>query len=521
MLKQQITDYCNATYPQGTLRLLKDKMFIKIFGKQAYDTIQTHNTFLADEYPLTVLVYNYLNDIVAQPLCKQCQGPTKFNPTNKWPIYCSNKCRFADSAATTAKRQQTNLEKYGTTNVLVSKHGFEKSKQTHLQKYGAEHYNMTAEYRERHKSGDIVRTPNIEQQRKTFRTNFYNKLHELVPTLIPLFDLEQYIKHGAGSYHNYLWSCKVCSHKFERWLNLGMRPICPQCAPTGTQHEVDVKNFLHKHGIEYKYRNRKLLGNGTEIDLFIPSKNIGIEIDGLYWHHELRVGKTYHLDKTNAAEKQGIRLIHIFGDEFHRKERVVYNRLKHILGIVHRRIFARKCVVREVDSSTKSKFLNKYHIQGDGKGYIHLGLFHRNRLVAVMDIGKQRPGIGKTSEEGVMELIRFATVSNFTIVGGASKLLKHFQRMNITNKLISYADRRWSNGDVYKKLGFKLINTSSPNYWYTNNFTERLHRIGFQRSQLAAKLLKYDPTLSERDNMLNNKFYRVWDCGTLRYELTW
>lgn len=520
MLKQQITNYCNSNYPDGTLRFLKDKMFIKTFGQQAYDTIQSHNNFLVDQYPLPVLVHNYLNDITIQPTCKQCSSPTKFNTNNKWPVYCSNKCRFADSATTTTKRKQTNLEKYGATNVLASHHGIEKSKQTHLEKYGVSHYNMTAEYRERHKTGDIVRKHNPELLRTTFRTNFFNKLNDIVPNLIPLFDLNHFIEHGAGSYHNYQWECRVCSHRFERWLNLGMRPICPHCAPTGTQHEVEMKDFLHKHGIEYKYRSRKLLGDGTEVDLFIPSKNIGIEIDGLYWHHEQRVGKQYHLDKTEAAEKQGIRLIHIFGDELHRKERVVYNRLKHILGLVSRRVYARNCEVREISNNIKAKFLNKYHIQGDGNGSIHLGLFYRNRLVSVMDIGRQRPGIGKTTDN-CMELIRFATVANFTVVGGAGKLLKHFQRMNTTNKLVSYADRRWSEGSVYTKLGFKLTSKSAPNYWYTKNFTERLHRIGFQRSQLEKKLETYDSSLSERDNMLNNKFYRVYDCGTLRYELTW
>ena len=520
MLKQRITDFCNSTYPDGTLRFLKDKMFIKNFGQQAFDVIHGHNSFLVDEYPLPVLVYNYLNDITTQPTCKQCQSPTKFNPTNKWPIYCSNKCRFADSSTTTAKRQQTNIAKYGATNVLASNHGKQKSKQTHLEKYGVEHYNMTSEYSQRHKTGDIVRVANTDLQRKTVRTNFYNKLTDIVPTLEPLFDVDYFIEHGAGSYHNYQWKCKVCTHKFERWLNLGMRPMCPQCAPTGTQHEVELKDFLHSHGLEYKFRNRSLLGNGLEIDLFIPSKNVGIEIDGLFYYHELKVGDKYHLDKTIAAEKNGIRLIHIFGDELYRKERVVYSRLKHILGLVKRSVYARKCTVKQISNTLKSKFLNKYHIQGDGKGSIHLGLFKGSRLLAVMDFGKQRPGIGKTSDD-CMELIRFATVANFNIVGGAGKMLKHFQRMNITNKLVSYADRRWSNGDVYEKLGFKLVSKSAPNYWYTKNFTERLHRIGFQRAQLEKKLENYDPNLSERDNMLNNKFYRVYDCGTLRYELAW
>jgi hypothetical protein len=137
-----------------------------------------------------------------------------------------------------------------------------------------------------------------------------------------------------------------------------------------------------------------------------------------------------------------------------------------------------------------------------------------------MDFGKQRPGIGKGTGDA-MELIRFASISNFNVVGGASKLLKAFKQQSDIRKLVSYADRRWSVGNVYEKLGFKLTATSKPNYWYTKNFTERLHRIGFQRAQLEKKLPSYDENLTERDNMLNNKFYRVWDCGTLRYELNW
>ena len=518
MLKQQITSFCDQQY-KGSLRFIKDKLFIKQFGQTAYDTIQRHNSFLVEEYPLSVKVYNYLYDINQQPLCKTCNGVVKFNSTKQWLTYCSKKCRGADSAVT-EKRRSTNIQKYGSSNYLASEQGLNKSKESHLKRYGVTHYNKTQAYVDRIKSGDIVRTFDGDKYRKTVRTKFYNDLRTVVPTLTPLFTEEKYIKHGASSYHEYDWQCDVCGHKFQRWLNIGLRPLCPHCLPQGTEHERLIKDFLHKHGVEYVFRSKKLLNNNLEIDIYIPSKRVGIEINGLYYHKEQNVGVQYHLDKTLAAQANGIRLIHIFGDEMHRKSSIVLTRLKHILGLNKRNVHARKCVVQPISNATKSKFLNKYHIQGDGHGSIHLGLFYRNRLVAVMDFGKQRPGIGKSTGVAI-ELIRFASIANFNIVGGAGKLLKAFQRQTGINKLVSYADRRWSVGNVYEKLGFKLTATSKPNYWYTKNFTERLHRIGFQRAQIAKKLPNYNASLTERDNMLNNKFYRVWDCGTLRYELTW
>ena len=65
------------------------------------------------------------------------------------------------------------------------------------------------------------------------------------------------------------------------------------------------------------------------------------------------------------------------------------------------------------------------------------------------------------------ELSRFCSLCNYQILGGASKLLKYFKE-NYQNEIpiISYADRRWSIGDLYKALGFEFVHYSSPSYWY-------------------------------------------------------
>ena len=94
------------------------------------------------------------------------------------------------------------------------------------------------------------------------------------------------------------------------------------------------------------------------MDIYIPSKNIAIEYNGLYWHSEkLGKHKDYHLDKTKLANSLGVRLIHIFEDEWKGNKDVVKNRLRHILGCVKGMIYARKCTISEINTDLKDNFL--------------------------------------------------------------------------------------------------------------------------------------------------------------------
>lgn len=63
------------------------------------------------------------------------------------------------------------------------------------------------------------------------------------------------------------------------------------------------------------------------------------------------------------------------------------------------------------------------------------------------------------------ELLRYCTLSNFNIIGGASKLLSYFKK-NYGGSIITYADKRWSAGNLYKQLGFTQLKDSPPAYWY-------------------------------------------------------
>ena len=294
---------------------------------------------------------------------------------------------------------------------------------------------------------------------------------------------------------------------------------CPTCAHTTSEFEINIKNYLEKFNIKPETRTKKII-NPFEIDIHCQEKKIAVECNGIYWHSELQgKDKNYHLNKTKLCNSRGIKLIHIFENEFLYKEKIVKARLKNIFGFNNYRIFARKCKVKEINSQLKDKFLNKYHIQGSDKSSIKLGLFYKSRLVAVMTFCKNRKALGKSHVEGEWELSRFATVQNFSITGGAGKLLKYFERNFKPKKITSYADKRWSEGNLYEKLGFDKIRESKPNYWYFKGYKRELtHRFTFRKSELSKKLKTFDPNKTEWQNMQDNGWDRIWDCGNLVFE---
>ena len=76
-------------------------------------------------------------------------------------------------------------------------------------------------------------------------------------------------------------------------------------------YEEDIINNLPK-GIKIEKKNRKVLGNGQEIDIYLPDYKFGIEFNVQYWHSSLQKPNTYHFEKSKLAEEKGITLIHIY-----------------------------------------------------------------------------------------------------------------------------------------------------------------------------------------------------------------
>jgi hypothetical protein len=224
--------------------------------------------------------------------------------------------------------------------------------------------------------------------------------------------------------------------------------------------------------------------------------------------------KFYHLDKTNKCEQQNIQLIHIFENEWKTKQDIVKSILRNKLGKSQNRIYARRCEIKEISVSEKNDFLNKNHIQGKDQSTIKLGAFFNNELVSVMTFGT--PRYDKKIEA---ELIRFANKQNTIVVGIASKMLNYFIKIHKPKSIISYADRRYSTGNLYEKIGFTLSHISFPRYWYMTkkNYLELFHRSNFTKNRIKQNYPNLDFSKTEWELMQELGYNRIWDCGTKVY----
>lgn len=248
--------------------------------------------------------------------------------------------------------------------------------------------------------------------------------------------------------------------------------------------------------------------NPYELDIYLPNYNLAFEYNGLYYHSE-DFGKDshYHIFKTEECQKKGIKLIHIWENDYLNNKDIIFSKISHLLGH-STAVYGRKCRSAILSVNEAKTFFNKTHIQGNCASNIKVGLFHNDELIAAMSFGKSR-----FSNKAEWELLRYSTKLNTSVIGGFSKLLSYFIKQYSPRSIISYSDKCWSTGEVYKKNNFKYCGTSKPSYFYSKDGRTIENRMSCQKKKLKNKLAIFDDTLTERQNMKNNGYLKIWNCG--------
>lgn len=355
-------------------------------------------------------------------------------------------------------------------------------------------------------SSPIVRQKINEARLKKF---IDTKFHDLLE-YISLELLDGPYQHSK---HHHKWKCNKCNCEFTRmWNSIQQGDICPNCnqKEVGTSlAETQIREFISKYET-IDVKNRSLI-NPYELDIVIPSKKIAIEYCGIYWHSDSFQDDNYHHKKYQMCKDIGYRLITIFEDEWVLKKDLIQFKLLHIFGRSNvERIGARLCTIREISSEDKNAFLAENHIQGIDRSKINIGAFYNDNLVAVMTFSKASIAKGSSYIPGVWELNRFATNKDFIICGIASRLLNYFKKTYSWNEIFSYADLRWSVGEVYYKLGFSLEHISKPNYWYVKGLN-RIHRFALRKRSDEPK------DITERILRASQGYRRIYDCGHMKF----
>lgn len=290
---------------------------------------------------------------------------------------------------------------------------------------------------------------------------------------------------------------------------------CHKCGKIISQAENELANYIENELKISIIKSDRNIIKPYEIDILIPDFKIGIEYCGLYYHSNIFKDKNDHKKKLKLMNQKGYNLITIFEDEWVNKNDIVKNKLKQKLNKNNKkRIYARNCSLKEVTDQEYKNFNNRYHIQGAGVSVKYrYGLYYNSDLVACI-------GMKYHKNKDTWEIIRYVTSVN--VVGGFSKLLKNFIKLHKTKKILSFADLRYTyiENNVYKKNGFKLVEVTKPNYFYFKSGENiRYSRIKFQKHKLKDLLVEYNSSFSEKDNMINNNYHYIYDCGNLKYEL--
>jgi hypothetical protein len=481
-------------------------------------------------------------------ICKNCNNQFEIKPSKK-NIFCSTSCAQIFTKSKNKewlnKRDKTNIDKYGVKSPLESDIVKENYKQSILSKYGVENPFQVKEFKDKanntilEKYGTKYANQNKEiankisislKNRIIDRANFVEikweklKEYENVSGMAPLFNKEDLEEKKLNIEFNnkFKFKCNKCNSITEVYLSNGYLPSCKCSNYKGySVIEEEISKFLiNKIGEEkIELNKRDIIPNRLEIDCYLPSFNLAIEVNGIYWHSE-SMGKyrDYHLYKTNQCNLKGIDLIHILDYEWLFKKPIIQSILLNRLKFTSNKIYARKCEIKKLEDNKELRiFLDNNHIQGYTHSKINLGLYYNNELVSVMTFSKNR--FKKNSNE--MEMVRFCNKLNTNIIGGASKLFNHFIKNynKEKNDIISFADRRFFNGKLYEQLGFKFENNTHPSYLYWKN-NIILNRISCQKHKLEKLLDKFDSNKTEYENMKENGWRRVWDCGNIKYKFS-
>jgi hypothetical protein len=315
--------------------------------------------------------------------------------------------------------------------------------------------------------------------------------------------------------------CTVCRSKFtytKQYLTDSKikSSLCNICNPRtqAKRSQAEIELFDYVYALDRNaVNNVKKIADGSEIDIYLPDKNVAIEFNGLYWHSEQVLtangrNKLRDWKKWQNLLDKNIKLISIYEDEWEQNKEIVKSRLANILGKTSTVTYARKCELKEIDSKTASTFCNQNHIQGKGRSNYRVGLYHNNDLVSVMTFSNNN----LSRRIKGWEINRFCSKLHTHVVGAASKLFAHFVKQINPDTVISYSDNRWSTGNLYKQLGFEFSHQTKPNYWYfLPNECKRIHRFALRRKSTDPQIL------TEKQLRDKQGFYRIWDLGNSKW----
>jgi len=526
------------------------------------------------ELPFKLKVYHCINDLKYIPVCQNenCNNHTILkNSDFGYNQFCSNKC-MSGSSLIVSKKKQNSLVKYGVENPQQLESVKQKAIQTNQERYGVDHAILNPDVKQKaidtlmvnygvtnpNKSKEILKKrvetfkANIDQYKESYKATslekygtehpwqnkeihdkgieqakqiLYDKLYNI--TLERLKTTKDILINIDAKTRFFTINCsKGHTYEIHRYLfqtrYSSNSCLCTVCNPIDigvSGQEIEIVNFIKQNYSGPIIQNDRTILSGKELDIYLPELNLAIEYNGLYWHSEINKNKNYHIDKFNKCKEKNINLFMIWQDEWIYKRPIIESMLLNKLSKSNK-IYARKCIIKELSNTVYKEFLEFNHIQGYVAATYKYGLYYNNELVSVMSFGKTRKPLGKNNfNVNELELLRFCNKLNTSVIGGASKLFNYFINNITFDKLISYSNSDKYDGKMYENLGFQYMGNTVPNYYWVIKNIIREYRYNYRKDKLVK--MGYDINKTEIQIMYEDlNAYRVFDCGSGKWIFT-
>ncbi|NBA74142.1 hypothetical protein GOQ04_01170 [Emticicia sp. ODNR4P] len=283
----------------------------------------------------------------------------------------------------------------------------------------------------------------------------------------------------------------------------------------------ELSQWLELQGIPFEKTVEELEGQILPL-IYFPTKNIKLLLFDIYDWEQKPLSESYGTKLSQLAATTGNKYICLWQDLWYTKQALLKARIRSVLGFFTR-LHARHCVVSRIDKPLMESFFNTHHLQGSTQAKLKYGLFlkkqyiqkylgenfptHENALIAVASFsGARTMKWGDRQDFRSYELLRFASLQGYVVVGGMDKLMKAFMHENQPDDIMSYADKDWSDGRSYHVLGFKqVVDFEIATYYWVNSKTYERYPENRILQQYSLEELK------------SQGWIRIVNSGSLKY----
>lgn len=337
------------------------------------------------------------------------------------------------------KIRESWFKKYGTDNPSKTKIVRDKFKKTCLEKYGVDHMGKTFQVKEKIKNSKILNT--------MARFKKYNIIR-------------------IDNNYNYIMMCEK-GHEFTInnviYQNRKNEScvLCTVCNPlnsfSSSCQEIELQNFIkNNYNGNISFNCRDLINK--EIDVYIPDLKLALELNGLYWHSDKYLSKDSHLNKTEECEKLGIKLIHIWEDDWLYRKDLIKSIILFLLKNLKKPEINNVRIDR-IDARESKDFIEKYDIKNYIQSDINIGLYSDKILISVLCLNRK-------NESFIINNFCSITYVDHTIY---KKLIFEYFINEFKPENIIIEINRSYDIDNYYDLGFITYRKTKPNCYSIKN----------------------------------------------------